>query len=268
MLEIACSTYAYIGLPLGEAFSRIRADGFEYAELVLHDSPEWGHLRPADIMKDPDGAAGRVKMAEDESGIRVLASTVSLFENIAWQRGEFEAVCRFLRDLRIHIATIPAGRGNENMEMFRLRDLRDLAAKYGVMLAVEPQSMMNWGNSLYILPYEAASFAQEETGHRLTLDTGHLLHAGTRQEDWTQIFKWIVHIHLRDACQASGESQVPYGDGLLDLKSLVKNLRTAGYAGSFTVEYLNGWEEGVKLDAVRESGRLRDALVEALESKT
>jgi sugar phosphate isomerase/epimerase len=264
MFEVACSTYAHMGLPLEEALNRIKADGFDYAELVLHDSPEWGHLRPADIIKDPDGSAGRVKMAMENSGIRMLASTVSLYENVPWQRGEFEAVCRFLRDLRIHIATIPAGRGNERMEMFRLRDLRDLAAKYGVMLAVEPQSMMVWGNSLFLLPYEAASFAEGESGHKLTLDTGHLIRSGTRQEDWKQIFKWIVHIHLRDARPGPGESQVPYGQGLLDLGSLVRSLRAAGYSGSFTVEYLKGWGEGLEIDAAKESASLRDSLVDVL----
>jgi len=267
MFEIACSTYAYIGLSLEDALVKIRSDGFIYTELVLHDSPEWGHLRPSDIMKDPDGAAGRVKNACENSGIRIIASTVSFNEDVHWQRGEFEAVCRFLRDLRIHVATIPAGRGNEHMEMFRLRDLRDLGAKYGVMLSVEPQSMMNWGNSLFILPYEAASFAGSEPGHKLTLDTGHLLHAGTRQEDWTQIFKYVVNIHLRDARQGPGESQVQFGKGLLDLKSLVRDLRSNGYSGSFTVEYLKGWADGVELDAGLEAVRLRDALVMALAEK-
>lgn len=264
MHEIACSTYAYMGLPLREALASIRESGFDYAELVLHDSPEWGHLRPADIIKDPDAEAGRVKSIMEETGIRMLAATVSFDENISWQRGEFEGVCRFLRDLRIHIVTIPAGRGDERMEMFRLRDLRDMAARYGIMLAVEPQSMMSWGNSLFILPYEAASFAEGEAGHRLTLDTGHLLHAGTRQEEWKRIFKWMVHIHLRDARQDPGESQVPFGQGTLSLPNLVRDLRDAGYTGSFTVEYLKGWTDGLELDAGREAVRLRDALVEAL----
>jgi len=260
MHEIACSTYAFIGLTLEEALARIRENGFEYAELVLHDSPEWGHLRPADIMLDPEGMAAVVKRAGESAGVRIIASTVSMSENIPWKRGEFEAVSRFLRILRIHIATIPAGRGNERMEVFRLRDLRDVAARHGVMLAVEPQSMMNWGDSLFILPYEAASFAQGEPGHKLTLDTGHLIHAGTRQDDWTQAFKWMVHMHIRDARPARGESQVPFGEGKLDLGALVNALFSSGYTGAFTVEYLKGWTEGLDLDAERESVRLRESL--------
>jgi len=265
MNEIACSTYAFLGTPLPEALKLIGDLGFDCAELVLHDSPDWGHVRPAEIRDDPEEAAAAVRQAVDSSGTRMIAATLSMDEDIGWQRGEFEAACRFMRAARIHTVTLPAGRDDKRAEAFRLKDYRDIAAKFGVVLSVEAQSMMNWGNSLFILPWEASGFARNEPGHRMTLDTGHMLHAGVRQEDWSRILDITAHVHIRDAKAGPGFSQVPFGEGDLKLGEMVRAMRKANYQGSFTVEYVKGWAEGVPLDAERESERLREALETELE---
>ena len=125
--------------------------------------------------------------------------------------------------------------------------------------------MMNWGDSLFILPWDAGNFAREESGHRITLDTGHMLHAGVRREDWQGILEYVAHVHVRDARQGKGLSQVPYGEGDLDIPALVKSLRETRYSGHITVEYVKSWEEGGDLDPERESLRLREVLEDEMK---
>ncbi len=264
MHRIACSTYAFLGKPLGEALMSIRDMGFEYAELVLHDSVEWGHMAPFEIKDDVKGAVALVRKAQEDSGVRIVAATASISEEISSKRGEFEGVCQMLRSLGIHLVTIPAGRFGERLEFFRLKDLRDLAAKNGIQLAVEAQSMVNWGDSLFIIPWEAASFAKSESGHRVTMDCGHLMHAGIRPEDWKVLLPFVAHVHIRDAKPGPKGNQVPFGEGNLDLRQLLESLQEARYDGYLCIEYVHGWEEGGDLDPARETVRLRDAMVTEL----
>ena len=118
--------------------------------------------------------------------------------------------------------------------MARLRDLLPVALGRGVQLTVETHV-----GRLTEVPEVAVRLCREAEGVGLTLDPSHF-HAGPNQgADFTAVFPYVRHVHLRDAGTRWEEIQVPAGSGEVDFDALVRGLHGAGYEGKFAIEYID-----------------------------
>ena len=124
--------------------------------------------------------------------------------------------------------------GAPEAEAARLRDLLPVALGRGVQLTVETHV-----GRLTEVPEVAVRLCREAQGVGLTLDPSHF-HAGPNQgADFTAVFPYVRHVHLRDAGERGEEIQVPAGSGEVDFDALVRGLHGAGYEGKFAIEYID-----------------------------
>jgi sugar phosphate isomerase/epimerase len=129
-----------------------------------------------------------------------------------------------------------------------LAELADIAAPYGVRLALEPVTftpLSTLSQALEVL--EVAN--RENTG--LCLDTFHLWTSGTAWEEVAALDpSLIVVAHLGDATERQGSAwsdadrDVLIGDGILPLREAIQAIRATGYDDLWCVEILGAhhWE--------------------------
>lgn len=139
-----------------------------------------------------------------------------------------------------------------------LRDLAELAIKYGVVLCVE-----NHFSTMTISAQDTARLVAEvdSRGIGILYDQANLTF--THREPFGEAIQvqapWIRHVHVKDlefidpdrvlttttVARVDPENRVHrsrmIGDGLLDWQAIVDRLRAVGYDGSYSLEYEYRW---------------------------
>jgi sugar phosphate isomerase/epimerase len=171
-------------------------------------------------------------------------------------RRQTESLCVTARTLHcptLQVIALNALRGEPWPEIRQktgrsLAELADIAAPFGVRLALEPVSfspMRTLAQSLEVLDVAA----RDNVG--LCVDTFHLWTGGTPWDDVARLDpSLIVVAHLSDVTPRAGEEwadadrDVLPGDGILPLKEGVAAIRATGYDGLWSVELLGAhyWE--------------------------
>lgn len=258
-MRLACSTFPFQGLPLVGALTRINELGFGFADVVLSYDPRWGHIQPDQVLHDPLPVLEQMEEAEGHSGTKIAAFNVTFESGSLSERGQFDAVAKLARRMRVPVVNVVAGTGDELVEYRRLRDFHALAKDCGITLCVE-----TYQPSIFQVPAVAAELADGLRGVKLTLDTGHLLSQGFHADTWAPLYRHVGHVHLWDAVQAPDRVQVPFGEGGLDLPAVVDALRRAGYTETLTIEYIGVTPgEAVRFDPEQEIVKMRRALLAA-----
>jgi sugar phosphate isomerase/epimerase len=229
---VACSTYPFQSLPLGEALVRMDELGFRYADLSISHAPGSGHMTPEQVREEPVAALEILESAMERSRVRIVVFDLETKAFDLSERGQVEAVCRLARRAGVGILNVMrGGTGDDLVDMRRLRDFSRLAGDFGVVLTVEPR------RPLTMSPKEAAE-AAVATGFRITLDVGRLLGGGIPQDAWGPVYPVISHVHLYDTKGEEGRRQVPWGTGKVQVGPLIAALKAARYRGFVTAEYL------------------------------
>lgn len=129
-----------------------------------------------------------------------------------------------------------------------LAELADIAAPYGVTLALEPVTftpLRTLGQGLEVLD------AAERANVGLCLDTFHLWTAGSSWEEVAELDpSQIVVAHISDVTPKQGEMwsdadrDVLPGDGILPVQEGIEAIRATGYDGLWCVEMMGAhhWE--------------------------
>ena len=120
-----------------------------------------------------------------------------------------------------------------------VRVVLDNVASHDIILAIENAPHPDSGNpelireiiELFNSPYLKATF-----------DTGNWLAAGyDPQQALEMLIPHIVYVHLKDIEPAGdGYVQSHLGDGVIDIKGLVKQLEQRGYNGYYALEFSGG----------------------------
>lgn len=232
-MRMACSTYPFQSLPIEQALIRMDELGFHFADLSISHRPGAGHMTPAQVKDEPMAALEILEAAMDRSRVRISVLDLDSKAFDLSERGQVEAVCRLGRRIGAECVNVMRADTNDPViDIRRLRDFGRLASDFGLVLAVEPQRKLTFTVA------EAAEAAREG-GFRITLDIGRMLGAGVPQEEWAPIYPVLGHVHLYDSTGEPGRRQVPWGKGRLDLPGLLASLKSAGYKGFLTAEYLS-----------------------------
>lgn len=93
-------------------------------------------------------------------------------------------------------------------------------------------------------------------------DTGHWVRSDLKPIDCLKILKGrIISSHLKDLHEAGrGGHDVPYGQGVSDVKAILDELKAQNFEGNISVEYEYNWENSVPdvkkcIDFVRDYGK-------------
>ena len=124
----------------------------------------------------------------------------------------------------------------------RVSDLAEYAAKTGVNLALEPLNPMFGGNRTCLFTVREAmnvcrAIAAPNVG--IAVDVYHVWWDTTLTESLAEAKGRILGYHLCDWLEATGDMLLDrgmMGDGVVDLKSIRRDVESAGYAGACEVE--------------------------------
>ncbi len=109
-------------------------------------------------------------------------------------------------------------------------------------------------------PEKALALLEAVPGLSLTLDWAQFTAQGIISREIEPLLPHTAHLQLRQA--ARGRLQTSYEEGMIDYQYVLELLRTHGYRGAISIEYMNrsGWHGLAALDVVRETGLSRDML--------
>ena len=113
----------------------------------------------------------------------------------------------------------------------------------------------------------AVRLCEAEPGLGLTLDASHYYAGPNQGSDFSAVFPYVRHVHLRDAGADWEHLQVPAGAGRVDFRRIVEGLHAQGYKGKFAIEYIDSIpivaEHGEPADVPSNILRMRDRFVAA-----
>lgn len=262
-MDVLCSTAVFCRQPLEAALDGARAAGFRGVDLLMIDG--WCHVHPSALAAGPDAAVA-ADAAFERAGVRLGAANVGfsprLWERdaptVARGRAELLATSAFLRARGVTVAALqprqpdPTRSAAENLALAAttLAEYVDWSADAGVTYALECHS-----GSVAETVDAALELVQRVPGPKLAYDPSHFVMLGTPLEATLPLLEHSACVHLRDA--APGRMQCPLGDGGVDIAWLVERLHERGYAGTVSIEYL----EGDELDAADNARQLREQLL-------
>ena len=149
-----------------------------------------------------------------------------------------------------------------------LRELADIAAPFGVRLALEPVAFAPLKTLAQALEVIDAP-GRDNIG--INVDTFHIWAGGTPWEEVARLDpRMILVVHLSDATPRRGQEWsdadrgVFPGDGIIPLKEGIDAIRSTGYDGAWAIEMISDYYwEWDPLDLAREAKARAEALLAA-----
>ncbi len=247
-MHIAASTRSLWDLAFPAACLQIQELGFDKVEIWLNE--DFDQLRPSQVARDPETAAGLMREASRLTGAAVfLESEVDLTT--------FIGVVRFAKFLRIAQLTILASpKGTPfNTEIDRLRERNSVCQQEGIRLSILTKS-----GTLADDPHTAVELCQSVKGLGITLDPSYFICRPNGPIDFEVVFPYVLHLHLRDT--SPKELQVLGGLGEVDFNKIVNSLRNQNFARTMSIDLLPNTLDGE--DRLREMRKLRLLMVSLL----
>lgn len=253
-MHIACSTLCFASRPLEEALKQISALEFTQVEIALVEG--WAHLNPSEVARDLGGVVRRIRLGPG-------LSPAALYVRIAAQDPEeylrqLQAICRMAKMLTASCITIPPALAGSDLdaEVRRLFRLCSAADQEGITLNIE-----NEVGRLAQEPATAVELCKAVPGLGLTLDPSHYINGPHQNKDFSQVFPYVQHVHLRDTATGANQKQVPVGQGLVEYSRIMTQLLRNGYRRTLSIEIID--QAGSTIDVESEVRKLK-LLLESL----
>jgi sugar phosphate isomerase/epimerase len=131
---------------------------------------------------------------------------------------------------------------------------QEVAQGAGLVFAVEAHI-----GSIIADPKRAEQLVRSVPRLTLTLDLGHFIAQGYKQEEVAPLIAYASHVHAR--CASPGRLQASLKTNMIDFQDLVTRLTERGYAGWYAIEYVwIDWEHCNEVDNISETILLRGVL--------
>jgi sugar phosphate isomerase/epimerase len=92
-------------------------------------------------------------------------------------------------------------------------------------------------------------------------DTGHWCTSKLKPIECLRVLKGrVISVHLKDKKDVGNSHDVPYGEGVADIKACLDELKAQGFEGNISIEYEYNWDNNVPevtqcIDFVRNYGK-------------
>jgi sugar phosphate isomerase/epimerase len=270
-MQIACHTWGFTDLTLSEALGTIARMGFRYVDIGSGQN-----LNAVKAAANPRRAAAEI--AEDLllynlklTDLYLMLPRISAPEDEKRQKDIdlFKSLLPFAAAIPASGITVSPGvaqpaedEGAWARTVAALREMAAAAQEAGIALSVEPHM-----DSMAQTPAAALKLIDEVKGLQLTLDWAHLVCQDVFHDEIAKLIPYARHVQLRQA--ARKQLQTPFERGRIDIPRVITDLDAAGYAGTVCVELMNipGWHGMMKVDPLKESMKLRDAIKAASHQK-
>lgn len=221
---VAASTRCFSDFSFDDACRQL--SDLEYDKVELWLSEEGDHLKPSEVVADPEGFVSRYREVT-----RLTPIALCLEENV--DVSVLTGLSKLAKLLRVTQITIPASPLGTpfNTEIDRLRAFVDITNQDGIRLSLKTKT-----GHLTEDPHTAVELCQSVKGLGLTLDPSYYLCGPNRGAGYDQVFPYVYHVHLRDTTQ--DQLQVQTGLGEIDYSRLIGMLIREKYNGALSVEIL------------------------------
>ena len=271
--KLACADYTFPLLPHDDVLTLIAMLGIRDVDIGLFEHRS--HLQPSDQFKNVTRSAIALKKRLDARGLTVGdvflqvdddGRSYAINQPNASRRRKardwFERTLEYTAACGAKHVTISPGvffkeqgraeslaRGCDELS-WRI----ERGNAYHIVLGVEPHI-----RSIASRPKSALRLISKVTGLTFSLDYGHFTCVGVPDVEVEPLIPHASHFHVRGARQ--GKLQASFQDNTIDFARIVKVMKTVGYDGFLTLEYVwVDWEGCDRVDNLSETIRFRDFL--------
>ena len=143
-----------------------------------------------------------------------------------------------------------------------INTIEKLVKEYDICVGFHnhPGGMNNPGYKVWNPLYVAGLVAGRDKRIGAAVDTGHWCTSRLNPVECLKILKGrIVSAHLKDKKEMGPSHDVPYGQGVANLKACLDELKAQGFKGNISIEYEYNWDNSVPevtqcIDFVRDYG--------------
>lgn len=260
---IACSTTVASMSSLDDALAKIAAMGFKYVDLLAMDG--WVHFSPQELADNWEETFSRVDGLLKKHKLNAIAINASPSvpvdardkESNARRLEETVGIIRFMNECGIAVASLQPKCASKDAKWDAtlkaaaetFREQTAMAKAAGVTFGVE----LHQGSKFETMD-QARKLLDAVPGLAVIYDPSHLVMQGIdiKQNEW--LFDLTAHVHLRDA--ALNRMCVPLGEGLVDFKWVLDQLKKREYKGHVAIECLDA--DGY--DAAADAWKIHDMI--------
>jgi sugar phosphate isomerase/epimerase len=248
---VAASTECFPDLPLDAALERLVDLEYNRVEIVLRE--RGNQLKPSEVHANLEEA---VLACRETHRLTPVAYTVDIDAEGDLYYEQFSACCKLAKATKVVTLTVPSGELGTpfNAEIERLRELVRIGSLDGVQVGLKTET-----GRMSQDPDTAIVLCDNVKGLNITLDPSHFVYGPHKGANYDQIFKYVIHLQLRDTTK--DKLQVRVGQGEVEYGRLVTQLGKFRYNRALCVNIIDQPESGV--DHMAEMRKMR-LLLESL----
>lgn len=240
---LGCQAYSFNRYTLFEAIDKTKEAGGKTIELFLWQklSPELPNIEVNALLSDEHVALLKEKLRA--TGIRAVSA---YFGNTAFTAKDPEAALRkvfeFAKKLDMVSLTGEPPDIEKNLDL-----VEKLVKEYDIKFCLHNHrkdeakpEYQNWNPN-----YTAKLMEGRDKRMGFCLDTGHLVRSGLKPVATLKLLKGRVHsLHLKDPISETDHDTI-FGEGVGDVKGVLKELKRQKFDGYISIEYENNWTNSV-----------------------
>jgi len=248
---VAASTECFPDLSLEAALERLVDLEYNRVEIALRE--RGNQLKPSQVHQNLEEA---VLACRETQRLTPVAYIVDIDAEGDLYYEQFSACCKLAKATKVVTITVPSGEIGTpfNAEIERLRELVRIGSLDGVQVGLKTET-----GRMSQDPNTAMVLCDNVKGLGITLDPSHFVVGPNKGANYDQIFKYVIHLQLRDTTK--DKLQVRVGQGEVEYGRLVTQLGKFRYNRALCVNIIDIPESGV--DHMAEMRKMR-LLLESL----
>ncbi|TMK44807.1 MAG: sugar phosphate isomerase/epimerase [Actinobacteria bacterium] len=228
--SLICSTAAFFGRPLGDAFGHIAEAGFVGVEVMVTRDPA---TQRAPVLRELSRQHGLA--------IRAIHAPFLLMTRTVWGTdpiGKIDRAVELSRETGAALVVVhPPYRWQTEYRRWVDERLPDLARDTGARVGVENMFPVRWRGGRGVRLHARQSISDLERYPHVVLDTSHAAVAGLDPfEAVRRLGDRLVHVHLSNNAGRGWDSHLPLDQGVLPISELLDLLGTEGFSGNVSLE--------------------------------
>jgi sugar phosphate isomerase/epimerase len=223
---VAATSRCFLDLPLDAALLQLVELEYAAVEIMVHETG--GHLKPSDVLADPNRA---VLACRQTHRLTPVALSVEIEAPEPDYYHQFVACCRLAKAIKVVTVTVRSAELGTpfNAEVERLQSLVALASREGVRVGLLTEVGHMTEN-----PDTAVVMCDSVKGLGITLDPSHYVFGPHSGVNFEQVMKHVFHMRLRDTTK--DQLQVRVGQGEIEYGRLVNQLHKVRYDRALCVD--------------------------------
>jgi sugar phosphate isomerase/epimerase len=227
---LICSTAAFFGRPLGEAFGHIADAGFGGVEVMVTRDPA---TQQAHVLRELSREHGLA--------IRAIHAPFLLITRKVWGSdpiGKIDRSIELARETGASLVVVhPPYRWQAEYRRWVDERLPDLARETGTRVGMENMFPVRLRGGRGVRLHAHQSIHDFDPYPYVVLDTSHAAVAGLDPfEAVRRLGDRLVHVHLSNNAGRGWDSHLPLDQGVLPILEFLDLLGTEGFSGSVSLE--------------------------------